>query len=200
MTRTILQIRQGLCLSIAEHLEIEFGLRNVPKWDVDEAGRHIDMMLPDTHDEALLRQDETDQEIKKAVKKQEGPSLRLRLEEALGFRPEDKIDLRQLLEAAIERCKGAKPHLACGSETSMGRALSETYSRDPKFYGATFCYACGKHFPLRDMRPESKFVGYGWAFLWSRDGEPVGSTEAEAREFKDQLAAEQSKRETGAGI
>jgi hypothetical protein len=27
----------------------------------------------------------------------------------------------------------------CGTVTTMGRALSETYARDPKFYGSTFC-------------------------------------------------------------
>lgn len=37
---------------------------------------------------------------------------------------------------------------ACGTVTTMGRAIAETYGRDPKFYGSTFCYACGKHFPV----------------------------------------------------
>jgi hypothetical protein len=32
----------------------------------------------------------------------------------------------------------------CNSETVMGKALSETYARDPKFYGATFCTGCNK--------------------------------------------------------
>jgi len=50
----------------------------------------------------------------------------------------------------------------CGSVTTMGRALSETYARDPKFYGATFCVACDAHFPVEE-------------FVWDADGETVGS-------------------------
>lgn len=50
----------------------------------------------------------------------------------------------------------------CGVETQMGQALSETYARDPKFYGATFCVRCNRHLPVGE-------------FAWSQDGETVGS-------------------------
>lgn len=50
---------------------------------------------------------------------------------------------------------------ACGAETRMGRALSETYARDPKFYNATFCTGCNRHLPVAE-------------FVWE-DGEVVGS-------------------------
>jgi hypothetical protein len=30
--------------------------------------------------------------------------------------------------------------------------LCETYARDPKFYGATFCVACCGHFPVGEFR------------------------------------------------
>ncbi len=50
----------------------------------------------------------------------------------------------------------------CGAETKMGQALSETYARDPSFYGATFCVKCNKHLPVAE-------------FVWSQDGEVVGS-------------------------
>ncbi len=50
----------------------------------------------------------------------------------------------------------------CGSVTTMGRALSETYARDPTFYGATFCVSCNAHFPVGE-------------FTWSKDGMQVGS-------------------------
>ena len=50
----------------------------------------------------------------------------------------------------------------CGSVTSMGRALSETYARDPKFYGATFCVHCNRHLPVAE-------------FVWTADGQQVGS-------------------------
>lgn len=50
----------------------------------------------------------------------------------------------------------------CGTVTTMGRALSETYARDPKFYSATFCVICNKHLPVAE-------------FVWTADGEVVGS-------------------------
>jgi hypothetical protein len=49
----------------------------------------------------------------------------------------------------------------CGRFTTMGLALSETYARDPKFYGATYCVTCQKHLPVAD-------------FIWD-DGTTVGS-------------------------
>lgn len=64
-----------------------------------------------------------------------------------------------------ERAKGfVRPYRAsyvhdkgCGATTTMGRALAETWARDPKFYGGTFCSVCGNHFPV------SEFHWYGEA-------------------------------------
>jgi len=36
----------------------------------------------------------------------------------------------------------------CGSVTRMGRAIAETYAREPHFYGSTFCVQCGTHIPV----------------------------------------------------
>lgn len=36
----------------------------------------------------------------------------------------------------------------CGTRTTMGLALAETYARDPEFYSGTFCCGCQKHLPL----------------------------------------------------
>jgi hypothetical protein len=65
-----------------------------------------------------------------------------------------------------ERAKGfVKPvrksyiHEKCGSLTTMGRSLAETYARDPNFYSGTFCCACAAHFNLDQ-------------FHWE-DGEPM---------------------------
>ena len=58
--------------------------------------------------------------------------------------------------------RDAYKHAACGTVTTMGRALSETYARDPSFYGATFCVRCDAHFPVAQ-------------FTWTADGEIVGS-------------------------
>lgn len=53
----------------------------------------------------------------------------------------------------------------CGTVTTMGQAIAETYARDPHFYGATFCVGCGKHLP----------VGESGEFVWLDDGSRVGT-------------------------
>lgn len=53
----------------------------------------------------------------------------------------------------------------CGSVTTMGQALAETYARDPKFYGATFCSYCREHYP----------VGENGEFVWEGTNERVGT-------------------------
>ena len=62
-----------------------------------------------------------------------------------------------------ERAKGfVRPvrcsykHTKCGSVTTMGRAIAETYARDPSYYGATMCVNCGRHLP----------VGEAGEFVW----------------------------------
>lgn len=74
--------------------------------------------------------------------------------------------------SAAERAKGfvrpyrdAYRHLKCSTVTTMGRALSETYARDPFFYSGTFCTGCGAHFP----------VGEDGEFVWTLDGQKVGA-------------------------
>jgi hypothetical protein len=51
-------------------------------------------------------------------------------------------------------------HLTCGTNTVMGQAISETYAREPGFYGGTFCVGCHTHFP----------VGETGEFVWVVDG------------------------------
>jgi hypothetical protein len=53
----------------------------------------------------------------------------------------------------------------CGTVTTMSQPLAETYARDPKFYGATFCCGCNRHLP----------VGEGGEFVWEPDGSRVGT-------------------------
>jgi hypothetical protein len=67
-----------------------------------------------------------------------------------------------------ERAKGfVRPvrstyvHNKCGAATTMGQVLAETYARDPKFYGATYCFRCQMHLPVAE-------------FHWD-DGTVVGS-------------------------
>ena len=61
--------------------------------------------------------------------------------------------------------RDAYRHLKCGTVTTMGRTLCETYARDPFFYSGTFCVGCGAHFP----------VGEDGEFVWTADGQKVGT-------------------------
>lgn len=74
--------------------------------------------------------------------------------------------------AEEERAKGfVRPvrrsyrHLKCGTVTTMGQTLAETYARDPNFYSGTFCCGCGSHFP----------VGEDGEFVWDGSSEKVGT-------------------------
>lgn len=50
----------------------------------------------------------------------------------------------------------------CGALTTMSLPIAETYARDPKFYGATFCTGCGVHHPVGE-------------FVWDGSDDRVGS-------------------------
>lgn len=56
-------------------------------------------------------------------------------------------------------------HEKCGSVTTMGQALAETYAADPFFYSGTFCAHCASHFP----------VGEDGEFKWLDSDEKVGT-------------------------
>jgi hypothetical protein len=73
---------------------------------------------------------------------------------------------------AEERSKGfVRPvrrsykHLPCGSVTTMGQSIAETYAREPRFYSGTFCCHCAAHLP----------VGEDGQFVWIDDGTKVGT-------------------------
>jgi len=68
----------------------------------------------------------------------------------------------ELVKGFVRPFRNKYIHQRCGVETIMGEALSSTYARDPKFYGATYCVGCRMHLPVSE-------------FLWSADGEVVGS-------------------------
>lgn len=53
----------------------------------------------------------------------------------------------------------------CGTRTTMGRALAETYARQPGFYGATYCCGCNMHRP----------VGRDGEFVWDGTNQRVGT-------------------------
>lgn len=72
-----------------------------------------------------------------------------------------------------ERAKGfVRPvrrtyvHTKCSTTTTMSLDIAETYARNPRFYGGTFCCACRGHFP----------VGEHGEFVWDDgSGEKVGT-------------------------
>jgi hypothetical protein len=71
--------------------------------------------------------------------------------------------------STVERSKGfVRPvrrsyrHNTCGTTTTMGIALAETYARDPTFYRGTFCVKCSSHFSLDQ-------------FVWDGTSETLGS-------------------------
>lgn len=53
-------------------------------------------------------------------------------------------------------------HSSCGVATTMSQAIAETYARDPKFYGSTYCVGCGAHLSVSE-------------FTWDGTDQPVGS-------------------------
>lgn len=53
----------------------------------------------------------------------------------------------------------------CGTLTTMGLALAETYARKPGFYGSTYCCGCSMHRP----------VGADGEFVWDGTAERVGT-------------------------
>lgn len=50
----------------------------------------------------------------------------------------------------------------CGTMTTMGQALAETWARDIHFYGATYCVRCQRHLPVAE-------------FVWDGDGQQLGT-------------------------
>lgn len=70
----------------------------------------------------------------------------------------------ELAKGFVRPVRNAYRHLTCGSTTTMGQKLSETYAANPSFYGATFCCHCDLHRP----------VGENGEFEWL-DGSKVGT-------------------------
>lgn len=50
----------------------------------------------------------------------------------------------------------------CGTVTTMAAEIAETYARNPRFYGATYCVRCARHLAVAE-------------FVWDGTAEQVGS-------------------------
>lgn len=88
------------------------------------------------------------------------------------IKPESGQQQGYVVLADEERAKGfVRPvrrsyrHMTCGSVTTMGQTIAETYARDPHFYSGTFCCACRGHYP----------VGEDGQFVWDGTNEKVGT-------------------------
>lgn len=71
----------------------------------------------------------------------------------------------EIAKGLVRPVRRSYRHVSCGSITSMGQEIAESYARDPKFYGATFCAHCMSHYP----------VGEDGEFVWLDDGTKVGT-------------------------
>jgi hypothetical protein len=71
-------------------------------------------------------------------------------------RPQDEVYLvlseEERAKGFVRRVRHIYVHDKCRVATTMGRALAETYARDPKFYGATYCVGCRTHFPVGEFK------------------------------------------------
>ena len=63
-----------------------------------------------------------------------------------------------------ERAKGfVRPvrrkywHIKCRTVTTMSQEIAETYAREPKFYGSTYCIQCMMHRPVEEFRWDVKY-------------------------------------------
>lgn len=62
----------------------------------------------------------------------------------------------------IRQVRRSYIHKKCGCVTTMSQSIAETYARDPRFYGATYCVRCQMHLPVDE-------------FYWDGTNENVGS-------------------------
>lgn len=77
--------------------------------------------------------------------------------------PESESPLagRYLTEEQLKSIKNGW-YGGCGTLTKMNHTIAETYARNPKFYGSTYCCYCQKHLPVQE-------------FVWDGTDEIVGS-------------------------
>ncbi len=80
--------------------------------------------------------------------------------------PQNKVYLvlsdEEIAKGFVRPVRTKYIHSTCGGETVMNEKIAETYARDPKFYGATYCVHCQKHLPVSE-------------FVWSNTDDKVGS-------------------------
>ena len=96
------------------------------------------------------------------------PRIQRGLDEAP--RPQNEVYLalseEEIAKGFVRPVRNKYAHAVCpvgpGGVTKMGDALAETWARDPKFYGGTYCVHCQMHRPVRE-------------FVWEGTDERLGS-------------------------
>ena len=72
------------------------------------------------------------------------------------------LTLAERMKGFVRPVRRTYTHKVCGTDTTMGVVIAETYARDPGFYNGTFCVHCREHRPLDE-------------FVWEETNEQVGS-------------------------
>ena len=88
---------------------------------------------------ARLTDDPSDPELTRGV--DEGPTPQARAYLVLSEEERAKGFVRPVRQTY-------KHNVVCGQVTTMSLTIAETYARDPKFYGATYCCGCMMHLPV----------------------------------------------------
>ena len=68
----------------------------------------------------------------------------------------------ELAKGFVRPVRRSYVHTVCGTVTTMGIAIAETYARNPTFYGSTYCCRCQMHKHVSE-------------FVWEGTEEKVGS-------------------------
>ena len=76
------------------------------------------------------------------------------------------------MKGFVRPVRDAYIHEVCGKVTTMSRSLAETYARDPKFYGSTYCQHCKGHFPVGE---DGEFFWHPSDDMKSERGDKVGT-------------------------
>lgn len=63
----------------------------------------------------------------------------------------------EIAKGFVRPVRTSYKHISCGTVTTMGLAIAETYARNPHFYGSTYCVHCAMHRP----------VGENGEFIWT---------------------------------
>lgn len=72
------------------------------------------------------------------------------------------LSIEERAKGFVRSLRMSYVHTTCSTETTMTEAIAETYARDPKFYGYTYCVKCMCHRPVDE-------------FVWTGTNEIVGS-------------------------